>query len=199
MKNRVTVEIYGRSYPMTTDESPEYTEKLAATLNERFEKLRAQKRSISIQDAAAVISLECLDELVKNKQTEHNIRTQISAYAEDASESRAEIEKLNKEIARLNERIQQLEREIKLRHQFAADEAPEQIVGNRAQTAQPAQSAKPAQAPKPAQPARNAANTQPVRREPIGHSSYTVQTPQSLRHEAANDTAADTAAAKTDK
>lgn len=269
MKNRVNVEIYGRSYPMATDESPEYTERLAATLNQRFEKLRAQKRSISIQDAAAVISLECLDELIKNKQTEHNIRTQISAYAEDASESRAEIEKLNKQLAayaensgksnaeieklnntigayaedaeesraeieklnkelaasraevvRLNERIAQLEREIKLRCQFAADESPEQIVGNRTPTAQPAQSAQNVQRAQPAQTAaaartvqtaaaanspaaarpaaaqpqtaRTVSNTQPapaarpvqqsqpaqnVRREPIGHSSYTMHTP----------------------
>lgn len=128
MKNKVTVNIYGRSYPMTTDESPEYTEKLAETLNKRFAKLREQKSTLSIQDAAAIISLECLDELVKNKQTEQNIRTQISAYAEDASDSRAEIEKLNKELAKRDERIKQLEREIKLRQQLSGEETAAQMV-----------------------------------------------------------------------
>lgn len=161
MKNRVTVNIYGRSYPMTTDESPEYTEKLAETLNARLAKLRQQKSTLSIQDAAAIISLECLDELVKNKQTEQNIRTQISAYAEDASDSRAEIEKLNKEIARLNERIKQLEREIKLRQQLSDEETAAQMVkgsidralGGQNTAPKPARTA-PAPAPAAAQAAR---------------------------------------------
>lgn len=130
MKNSVVVNIYGRSYPMMTDEPPEYTEKLAEMLNQRYKALKDAKKSLSVQDAAAIISLECLDELIKNKQTEQNIRTQISAYAEDASESRAEVEKLTKEIESLKERIRQLESEIKLRHQFAADEggSAEQII-----------------------------------------------------------------------
>lgn len=133
MKNQVTVNIYGRSYPMVTDESTEYTDRLANTLNDRMQSLKAQKRTLSVQDAAAIISLECLDELVKNKQTEQNIRTQISAYAEDANDCRAELEKLKKENERLKERVRQLESEIKLRMQFKSDDsAAERIVGSSA-------------------------------------------------------------------
>ena len=131
MKNQVTVNIYGRSYPMVTEESPEYTERIAGILNDRFAKLREQKKSLSIQDAAAIISLECIDELVKNKQTEQNIRTQISAYAEDANTSRAEVDKLNKEIEKLRERVRQLESEVKLRASFEEDNSAERIVHGR--------------------------------------------------------------------
>lgn len=131
MKNQVTVNIYGRSYPMITEESPEYTERIAGILNDRFAKLREQKKSLSIQDAAAIISLECIDELVKNKQTEQNIRTQISAYAEDANTSRAEVDKLNKEIEKLRERVRQLESEVKLRASFEEDSSAERIVHGR--------------------------------------------------------------------
>jgi cell division protein ZapA len=130
MKNQVTVTIYGKSYPMLTDESREYTDRLANTLNNRMAELKEQKRSLSVQDAAAIISLECLDELIKNKQTEQNIRTQIGAYVEDANESRTALEKAQKENAQLKERIRQLESEIKLRMQFAGEESTaEQIVG----------------------------------------------------------------------
>lgn len=135
MKNQVTVNIYGRSYPMVTDESAEYTDRLANTLNERMQSLKAAKKTLSVQDAAAIISLECLDELVKNKQTEQNIRTQISAYVEDANDSRGELEKVKKENEQLKERIRQLESEIKLRMQFAGDDkAAEQIIGSAART-----------------------------------------------------------------
>lgn len=122
MKNNVTVNIYGRSYPMVTDESEEYTDKLAEMLNTRMSELKTAKPSLSIQDAAAIISLECLDELVKNKKTEHNIRTQIGVYAEDAKEAREETELLKKENEQLKDRIRRLESEIKLRMQFAADD-----------------------------------------------------------------------------
>lgn len=128
MKNNVKVNIYGRSYPMITEDSPEYTEKLAATLNDRFQRLRSQKPTLSIQDAAAIISLECLDELIKNKQAEQNIRTQLSSYADDANESRAEAEKMRKEIAELKERIRQLESEKKHRPEFADNSATDQVV-----------------------------------------------------------------------
>ena len=122
MKNNVTVNIYGRKYPMVTDESAEYTEKLAQMLNARFDELREHKPTLSVQDAAALISLECVDELVKNKKTEQNIRTQIGVYAEDAKEAHEESEKLRKEVEKLNERIRRLESEIKLRMQFAAED-----------------------------------------------------------------------------
>jgi cell division protein ZapA (FtsZ GTPase activity inhibitor) len=120
---------------MVTDESAEYTDRLANTLNERMQSLKAAKKTLSVQDAAAIISLECLDELVKNKQTEQNIRTQISAYVEDANDSRGELEKVKKENEQLKERIRQLESEIKLRMQFAGDDkAAEQIIGSAART-----------------------------------------------------------------
>ena len=128
-RNKVVVNIYGRSFTMLTDESPEQTEKIAAALNERMKRLREQKGSLNMQDAAAIISLECMEQLVNTKQAEQNIRTQIGAYAEEAETSRGEAEKLRKEIAGLKERIRQLEQQIKLRESFAAEEnTAEQII-----------------------------------------------------------------------
>ena len=128
-RKQVTVNIYGRSYTMLTDEPDGQTERIAAALNERMKRLRAQKSSLSLQDAAAIISLECMEQLVNTKQAEQNIRTQISAYAEEAELSRGETDKLKKEIEKLRERVRQLESEIKLRQSFAAEEnTAEQIV-----------------------------------------------------------------------
>ncbi|MCR5123037.1 MAG: cell division protein ZapA [Ruminococcus sp.] len=128
-RNQVTVNIYGRSYTMLTDEPAGQTEKIAAALNERMKRLREQKSSLSLQDAAAIISLECMEQLINTKQAEQNIRTQISAYAEEAEYSRGESEKLKKEVERLKERVRQLEQERELRGSFAAEETTaEQIV-----------------------------------------------------------------------
>lgn len=131
MKNQVTVNIYGRSYRMLSSDDQAYTDRLADALNERMKKLREVKPSISVQDAAAVISLECFDELVKNKQTEQNLRTQVTAYAEESDGLRSEKEALEADNAKLKERIRQLESEIRLRIQFAGEESTaEQIVNS---------------------------------------------------------------------
>lgn len=130
MKNQVTVNIYGRSYQMLTGDNQEYTDLLAGNLNKRFDELKESKSNISVQDAAAFISLDLLDELVKNKQTEQNLRTQVTAYVEDAEELRTKNAKLEKEVAQLKERVRQLESQIKLRSAFAEETTAEQIIGN---------------------------------------------------------------------
>lgn len=128
-RNQVVVNIYGRSFNMLTDESPEQTEKIAVALNERMKRLREQKQSLSMQDAAAIISLECMEQLINTKQAEQNIRTQIGAYAEEAEISRGETEKLKQEIERLNERIKQLEQQITLGGSFGDGKvAADQII-----------------------------------------------------------------------
>lgn len=128
-RNEVTVYIFGKNYTMLTDEPAEQTEKIAAALNDRMKKLRDQKSSLSIQDAAAIIALECMEQLVNTKQTEQNIRTQISAYAEEAELCRSETEKLRKEVERLKEQIKQLEEERQSLGLFGSDESTaEQVV-----------------------------------------------------------------------
>lgn len=122
MKNEVTVKIYNREYRLVTDETREYTDKLAGGLNKKMADLLKAKPSLSLQDAAALIALECYDELVKARQNVENIRSQIKDYVDDAGEAREQADDAQKELRALRDKVAQLEREVKLRKSLSGSE-----------------------------------------------------------------------------
>ena len=122
MKHEVTVRLFNRDYNLVTEETKEYTEQLAAALNKRLEEMTSGKSTLSVQDAAALIALETFDTLHKLRVNQENIRSQIKVYFDDANAAKARAEAAEKENAVLKERVEQLQKEIKLRKSFAAEE-----------------------------------------------------------------------------
>ncbi|WP_124100291.1 cell division protein ZapA [Ruminococcus sp. Marseille-P6503] len=121
MKNEVTVKIFNREFRLLTDETKEYTDRLASELNRKMAELIKAKPTLSLQDAAALICLECCDELTKARQSIENIRSQIKDYVDDAGEARTAADEAQKELRTLRERVAQLEKEVKLRKSFAEE------------------------------------------------------------------------------
>lgn len=122
MKHEVTVRLFGRDYNLYTDESKEYTDELAAALNRRMEDMTSGKSTLSVQDAAALISLETFDTLHKLRVNQENIRSQIKVYFDDANEAKARAEALEKENAELRAKLEQMQKEVKLRKSFVPEE-----------------------------------------------------------------------------
>lgn len=118
MKNEVTVKIFNREFHLMTDETKEYTDRIAKDLNEKMMQLLRDKTTLSAQDAAALVALECYDEMVKAKEEADQIRIQIKDYADDSSNTRLKAEESQKEIERLKEKIAQMEKELKLRKEL---------------------------------------------------------------------------------
>lgn len=123
MKNEFTVRIFNKDYCLMSDETKEYTDKLAKDLNQRMAKLMDAKTMMSHQDAAALIALETYDELVKARESVESIRAQIKAYADEAEKQRAIAEKASAKTNALEERIAQLEKEVKLRTKLNSDKS----------------------------------------------------------------------------
>lgn len=113
MKNEVTVRIFNREYRLLTDETKEYTDKLAKELNEKMSGILQSKLTLSVQDAAALIALECYDELVKSRENIDKIRNQVKDYIEDASQAKSKAESAQNEVSKLHERVAQLENMLK--------------------------------------------------------------------------------------
>ena len=109
MKNEMTVHIFNRDYRLMTDESKEYTDRLAAELNRKMADLLSSKATLSVQDAAALICLECYDELTKARKNIENIRTQIKTYVDEANAARQEAEEAKNDAMEFAERAVQLE------------------------------------------------------------------------------------------
>ena len=57
-KNKVKVTIAGVDYALTTEETPEYTTRLAAEIDEKMKELRAANPFISTNQAAVLIALD---------------------------------------------------------------------------------------------------------------------------------------------
>lgn len=123
MKTEITVKLFDKEYCLITDETKEYTDKLAKGLNQRMKQLMDSKTMMSHQDAVALIALEAYDELTKARESVETIRQQIKSYAEEAETQRLAAEKAISKTTALEERVNQLEREVKLRTKFSSEKS----------------------------------------------------------------------------
>ena len=71
--------------------------------------------SLSVQDAAVLTALDCLDELSKANQNIENIRTQIKDYVDDAGRARSQADEAQKEIRELQAKVHDLEEQLEAR------------------------------------------------------------------------------------
>lgn len=115
MKNVVKVQLAGRSYNLTSTETPDYTIRLSRELNKRLDMIMSQSESLSSLDAALLCAMDCLDELTKANRNVENIRSQIKDYVDDASQARLAAEEANKELRVLRAKVDELQGELKKR------------------------------------------------------------------------------------
>ena len=115
MKNVVKVQLAGRSYNLTSTETPDYTIRLSRELNKRLDMIMSQSESLSSLDAALLCAMDCLDELTKANSNVENIRSQIKDYVDDASQARLAAEEANKELRVLRAKVDELQSELKKR------------------------------------------------------------------------------------
>lgn len=115
MKNVVKVQLAGRSYNLTSTETPDYTIRLSRELNKRLDMIMSQSESLSSLDAALLCAMDCLDELTKANRNVENIRSQIKDYVDDASQARLAAEEANKELRVLRAKVDELQSELKKR------------------------------------------------------------------------------------
>lgn len=112
--NKVKVKIYNRDYSLQTDETPEYTIKLANKLDSQIAQMLQDRTAASVVDASLLVALSTLDECQKLNDNIDNIRTQIKGYVDDATQARLTAEELTKQNKLLKERNYILEQKLGL-------------------------------------------------------------------------------------
>jgi cell division protein ZapA len=113
MKNKLKVNICHKEYTLMSEETQEYTNKLALSVDNRIMSISKRSPSLSTVDAAVLTALDYADELEKANQNIENIRSQIKDYVDDASRARSQSDDAQREIRALKERIERLEKELK--------------------------------------------------------------------------------------
>ena len=75
--NTYKIKIFNRELNITTDQTLEYTQALADKLNQKLSELTQGVGNLTLNDAAILVSLDCLDRAVKSEESAQSIRHQI--------------------------------------------------------------------------------------------------------------------------
>lgn len=100
-KNKVRVTIAGVSYSLITDESAEYTNEIAAEIDEKMRELQGANPFMSTNQAAVLVAIEFADKAKKAEQFAESYRSQIKDYLKDASEAQTERDFYKRELDRV--------------------------------------------------------------------------------------------------
>lgn len=107
-KNRITLNICGIDYYITTEDAPEYVKLLGKELDEGMRRLTAGNPRLSVTQVAVLKALETLDDYHKAVESADNLRSKIREYLEDAAKARSETEVFRREIERLHAEVRNL-------------------------------------------------------------------------------------------
>jgi cell division protein ZapA (FtsZ GTPase activity inhibitor) len=90
MGHKLTIEIYGTKYPITTTEDPDYVAQLSREIDRTLSDLM-RMGNLSLNQALLLLSLQYLDSHKKAEQGSDHLRSQVAEYLEDAGAARAEL------------------------------------------------------------------------------------------------------------
>ena len=103
------IKIFNKEYSIQTEESEEYTKKLAETLNKKLSEIVQGISNMTPLDGAVLVALDCLDKSLKTDIDIDKIRGQIKEYVDDAAISAEKLKKADEEISKLTAKIATLE------------------------------------------------------------------------------------------
>ena len=113
--NKVTLNICGTDYVVTTDETPGYMQELGAQLDTRIRNVMNSNERISMVMATVMTALMQADEAKKAQQSADNLRKQLKTFFDDNNRTRVESESLRREIDQLRREKEDLERKLAMR------------------------------------------------------------------------------------
>ena len=102
MSNRLTIEVYGTRYSITTTEDPKHVQMLAWEINEKLSNMMRQE-GLSLNQAMLLMSLHYLNELKKSEESTDHMREQLSEYLKDAANAKEELAALRRKLDQLEQ------------------------------------------------------------------------------------------------
>ena len=101
MINRVKIEILGAAYTIATPEPEEYVLSLAEEMNRQLKSLTDADPKLTPNAALVLCCMGYADMFKKSEKAADNMRGQITDYLDDASQARAELDNVKRELERL--------------------------------------------------------------------------------------------------
>ena len=111
-RKTVNIKICGNSYPIITEDEPEYVEELAESIDKEMKQIGQDSPSLSTTQCAVLVALDRADACKKATASADNLRAQIKDYLEDSARARMEVDVARREIERLNREISNLRNKL---------------------------------------------------------------------------------------
>ncbi|MDR3179050.1 MAG: cell division protein ZapA [Oscillospiraceae bacterium] len=108
MKTKVTLNICGLDYTISSDDDVNYVKAIADEVIQSIERIMKNNSKVSTAMAATLAALEYCDAAKKATIGADNLRAQIKSYLEDVAEAKSEIEEKKRQIAQLHFEIKAL-------------------------------------------------------------------------------------------
>ena len=100
MKNKITGNLAGQSYPLVAAEDAAYMEKVASHVDAKVQEVLDESK-VSLVDGAILGALNIADEYFKEVEASENLRRQLKEYLEEATKLKMELSEAKREIFKL--------------------------------------------------------------------------------------------------
>lgn len=105
MKNKIVISIAGSELVVMTEESREYTTKLANIIDAKIRDLLSSSSKVTTPMACILACLDLCDENEKSKESAMRMREEMKKYFERNAELEEEVDRLSHENAVLRRRL----------------------------------------------------------------------------------------------
>ena len=109
---KVTLNICGTDYVITTDDTPGYMQELGAQVDARIRNMMNSNERTSLVMATVMTALTEADEAKKAVMAADNLRKQLKTFFDDNNRSRVEADSLRREVERLKRENEELRRKL---------------------------------------------------------------------------------------
>lgn len=109
---KVTLNICGTNYVVTTDEAVGYMQELGAKVDARIRNMLNGNERTSLVMASVMTALMEADEAQKAVQAADNLRKQLKSFFDDNNRSRVEADTLRREVERLKRENEELQKKL---------------------------------------------------------------------------------------
>lgn len=111
-KNKVKIKICNSTYPIVTEDDPDYVRNMATLIDTEMKSLAISNPTLSSIQRAILVALNQTDACQKATAAADNLRAQIKDYLEDSARARMEVDVSRREIERLNREITSLKEQL---------------------------------------------------------------------------------------
>lgn len=111
-KNKITVKVCGNELTILSEDSAEYTQKIAAAVDKKMKLILEASPRASVSNAAILAALDFCDLSKKLEEQGDGMRAQIQEYLEDSQKAREEADEACREAERLKSEIETLRQRL---------------------------------------------------------------------------------------